>query len=106
FPGGGFGQQAQCFIFETDLNAVGAKCALVLPKQTSLGIFHDLEEIIRVEVLADHAHGQTSDEFRLESVLDKILSSNVLKQLVVHHLHRRSAKSDLALSDAPGYVFF
>ena len=77
-----------------------------MSKQTAFGIFHDLKEIVRVEVFADHAHRQAADEFRLESVLYKILRRDVLKQLVVHHLNRRGAKPDLALSDTAGDLLF
>src|SRR4029453_11986582 len=52
-------QQTQRFVLEADLDSVGAKRTLVLPEQTALGILHDVEQIIRVEVLTDDASGQT-----------------------------------------------
>src|SRR4029077_16471585 len=72
FAGGRFGQQTQSFVLETDFNAVGAECALVLPEQTSLGILHDVEKVIAIQVFTHDAHWQSTDEFRFESIFDKI----------------------------------
>src|SRR5919198_1007909 len=95
FFGRSFREQAQSFILETDLDAVSAEGTLVLPKQTPLGILHNVEKVIRIQVFTDHAHRQSADEFRLEAVFDKILRRYMLEQFVVHHLNRFCAKSDL-----------
>src|SRR5439155_10076352 len=81
------------------LDAVGAKRALVLAKQTALGIFHDVEEIIGVEIFTHNAHRQPADKFRLEAVLDEILCRDVLEQFVVHHLNWLGSKPYLCLPD-------
>src|SRR5207302_10006593 len=90
---GSLRQQTQRFVLETDLDPISAKRALVLPEQTALGIFHDVEKIIGVEILTNHTHRQPPDEFRLEPVLNKILSGYVLEELIVHHLNRLGPKS-------------
>jgi hypothetical protein len=106
FRRGSLCQQTQRFVLETDLDPVGAKRTLVLPKQTALGILHDVEKIIRVEFLTDYAHGQSPNEFRLEAVLDEVLCRDVLEQFVVHHLKRLRAEADLTVTDTPRYLFF
>src|SRR5882724_13295383 len=102
--GGGLGNQAQCFVIETDVDPVSAEGALVLPQQAALRKFHDLEKIVRVEIETDDAHRQTSDKFRLEPVLDEIFRSHVLKQFVVHYLHRIGPETDLSLTHPPGHL--
>src|SRR4029450_13559333 len=84
FRGRSLCQQTQRFVLEADLYSVGAKRTLVLPEQTALGILHDVEQILRVEILTDDAYGQTPDEFRLETILDEVLRGHVLEQLVIH----------------------
>src|SRR6266850_7676435 len=74
-------QQTQRFVLEADLYSVGAKCTLVLPEQTALGILHNVEQILRVEVLTDDAYRQTPDEFRLKPILQEVLRGHVLEQL-------------------------
>src|SRR5205814_1321781 len=80
-----------------DFNSISAKRALILPEQTPLGMLHDVEQIIGVEVLTNHAHRQPADKLRLEPVLDEILRRHMLKELVVHHLNRFGLKSYLSL---------
>src|SRR6266700_2850132 len=103
---GGLGQQSQRFVLETDLDPISAKRSLVLPEQTALGILHDVEKIVCVEVLTNHSHRQPADEFRLEPVLNKILSGYVLEELIVHHLNRLGPKSYLCLPNASRHLFF
>src|SRR5262249_59964966 len=97
-------EQAEGFVLETDLDPISAKGALVLPEQTALGILHNVEKIISIEVLTHHAYWQAPDEFRLEPVFDKILRGDVLKQFVVHHLNRLGAEPDLAVADTSCHV--
>src|SRR5260370_40457457 len=73
----GLREQTQRFVLKTDLDPISTKRALVLAEQTTLRIFHDLEKIMRIALLANHAHRQPPNEFRLESVLDEVLRSDV-----------------------------
>jgi hypothetical protein len=66
---------------ERDLDAVGAKGALVLPQDAAFGAFHDFVEVVHAELLADDAHRQTADEFRLEAVGDEIACGGLADQL-------------------------
>ena len=91
----------ECFVFEADLDSIGAKSAFVLPEDAALRIFHDLVKIVRGQFFADDAHGQAADEFGLESVLDKILGAHELEELVVHDVARLGVKPDLALGQPP-----
>ena len=68
-------------------------------------MLHDVEQIIGVEVLTNHAHRQPADKLRLEPVLDEILRRHMLKELVVHHLNRFGLKSYLSLPNAPRHLF-
>ena len=76
-----------------------------MPEQTALGILHDVEKIIGIEILTNHSYGQSTDEFRLEAVLHKVLRRHVLEQFVVHHLNWLRAESDLTVPDAPCHLF-
>ena len=100
------GEQTQRFVLKTDLDSISTKCALVLPEQTALGIFHNVEKIFRIELLTNHAHRQATDELRLETVLDEIVRRDVLEQFVVHHLNWLRAKPDLAVSHTSRHLFF
>ncbi len=91
----------QRFIFEADLDAVSAESALILAEDAALRKLHDLVKIVRAQFLADDAHRQAADEFRLETVLDEVLGGDELEQLVIHHLPRLGVEPDLALGEAP-----
>src|SRR6266480_3176032 len=75
-----------------------------MAKQTPFRKRHHLEQIVGVEIETDYAHRQTTDEFRLEAVLDKILRRDVLKQFVVHYLDRLGPETNLSLSHAPRHL--
>src|SRR5947209_275083 len=88
-------------ILEADFNSVGPKGALILPENAALRKLHDLVKIVGRQLFADHPDRQTSDELRLETVLDEILGADELKQLVIHQLARLGVETNLALSQAP-----
>ena len=75
-------------------------------QQAAFRKFHDLEQIVCVEIETDYAHRQSSDKFRFEPVFHKIPRGHVLKQFVVHHVDRLRLKSDLTVTDAPRHLLF
>ena len=91
--------EEQRFVLETDLDAVSAEGAFVLPEDAALGILHDLVEIIRGQLFADDADREPADELRLETVFDEILGADVLENFVIEDLDRLGFKTNLALRE-------
>ena len=63
------------------------------------GILHDFVEVVGVEFFTDDPHRQPTDEFRLETVLDKVAGRNVFEDVVIEHLDRLGLKTDLPLRE-------
>ena len=63
-----------------DFDAVGGKGLLVLTDDAAFGGFQDGEQIIRAEGMANDAHRQTADEFRLKAKFYKIARLNLFER--------------------------
>ena len=101
FLGGVLGDLPQRLVLEIRLDAVGFEFPLVLPDQASLGIFHDLEQVFGLEMIADDADGQAPDELRLESKFDEVLRRDrILKRFGIGIGSFPRSEPDRALADA------
>ena len=71
------GTVPQRIVFETRAHAVGGELALELPDQAALAVLHDLEQVVGLQGIADHAHRQATDELGFEAIVDEVLGARL-----------------------------
>src|SRR6185436_16638991 len=67
-----FGDASQSVVAEPHFDSVSREGLLVLPDDAAFGSLQDQEKVIDIELLANHAHRQAADEFRLEPEIDEV----------------------------------
>ena len=83
----------QTGFLEEDLDAVGAKGALVLADDAPLRALENFEEVGDAQFAADHADRETADELGLEAIFHKISGGDMLEHLDVTLLALRRSEA-------------
>src|SRR5207237_7473845 len=79
---GELGDLPQARIAKEDLDSVRAESLFVLADDAAFGIFQDRKKIFHAERLANDAHRQTANEFRLETEIDEVTRLHQVQRFI------------------------
>src|SRR5687767_6268312 len=106
FEGGEFGDFAEAFVVEENVDAVSGEGLFVLADDAAFGTFKDGEEILGIEWMTDDADGEATDEFRFETEVDEIAGLDVFESAVVFAFASAGAETDGGFAHAAADDFF
>ena len=106
FERGEFGDFAEAFVVEKNVDAVSGEGLFVLANDAAFGTFQDGEEIFGIEGMTDDADGKAADEFRFETEVDEVAGLDVFESAVVFAFARAGIETDGGFAHAPANDFF